>query len=161
MQAIVVFENRAHPHHVRQSRVNSWLSIDLSAFTFSKADDHVHHHRCNTRSFHFIAAVVASSSYIFNQLFKSVECRGKCLLGVHDYPPESCRSCVWPVTRAPDHHVSGYRLASTPHRGRDRYPCNEWPFPRSHATAGCLRIILTYIVVTWNSELVSSYTKID
>jgi len=54
--------------------------------------------------------LVASSSYIFDQLFKSVECRGKYLLGVHDYSPESCRSCVWPVTHAPAHHVSGYRL---------------------------------------------------
>jgi len=84
---------RAHRRHARR-RVNSRLSIDLSAFTLSKADDHVHHYRCNTRSFHFIAAVVASSSYIFDQLFKSVECRGKYLFDVHDYPPESCRLCV-------------------------------------------------------------------
>lgn len=71
---------KIHQHHVRQNRVtNSRLSIDLPTYTFSKADDHVHHHRCNTRSFHFIAAIVASSSYIFDQLFKSVECRGKCM----------------------------------------------------------------------------------
>jgi len=101
---------RAHWHHTRQSCVNSRLFIDLSAFIFSKTNDHIYHYRCNTRSFYFIAAVVASSSYIFDQLFKNVEYRGKCLLGMHDYPPESYRSCVWPITCAPDRHVSGYRL---------------------------------------------------
>lgn len=74
-----------------------------------------------------------------------------------DYPPPSCRWCVRPV--APDGHVSSYRLASGPHRDRNRYPRNEWPFPRSHTTQSSTSCKYPQVLHS-HIKVVSNYGKV-